>query len=90
MNTITNTARHALIGQVSSAVIDSAAARLYLDFTLCPDCLEPMTLADVLRFCCPHCHAITLAGKGPDVTPERAREMLAELKARRVALGLPE
>jgi hypothetical protein len=91
-HTMTNTAqaRQTLIDPVSTALIDSAAARLYLEFTLCPNCTSPMTLADVLRFRCAHCGALTLAGKGPDISQERGAQMLDELRARRVQLGLPE
>lgn len=42
-----------------------------------------------LRFWCPHCKKWMLQGVAPEVTPERAAEMLIELNARRERLGLP-
>ena len=54
-----------------------------------PGCGELVNLADELRFLCPHCNKRMLQGVAPEVTPERAAEMLIELGARRESLGLP-
>jgi hypothetical protein len=54
--------------------------------TLCVHCFEPVTLADQLALtACPHCGALNLAGP---LTPEEARAMLKELKARRRGTGV--
>lgn len=60
-----------------------------------PGCFENRTLEDVLSARafgtpCPHCGRYTVQGLAPDVSPKRAAEMLAELKARRLELGLGE
>jgi DNA-directed RNA polymerase subunit RPC12/RpoP len=49
-------------------------------------CLGYISLYDELIGRCPHCGSLIVAG--PRVTPERAREMLAVLRARRRELGL--
>jgi len=49
-------------------------------------CSGPLTLYDRLTGVCPHCGAVIVAG--PDITPERAAEMLRELQWRRWVLGL--
>ena len=53
-----------------------------------PGCWNMVSLADQLRMRCPHCGAAMLQGLAPDVIPERAVQMLAELQGRRQALGL--
>lgn len=53
-----------------------------------PGCGGLLALADSLHMRCPHCGAFTTQGLAPEITPERAAEMLATLKARRVELGL--
>ncbi len=72
--------------RVNQAAIDQAARDLYAAYRLCSACHQPVALADQLRFTCPHCGAIILPG--PDMTPERGREMLTTLQTRRQALGL--
>ncbi len=67
------------------ADVDRLARELYLPDRQCPFCRGAVTLADQLRMNCPHCRAVILPGP---ITPERAREMLAELTARRAALAL--
>ena len=70
------------------ANVDHAARTLYDRDHLCVNCFEPVTLADQLALtACPHCGALNLAGP---LTPEEARAMLKELKARRRELGLSE
>lgn len=54
-----------------------------------PGCGRLVSLADELRFYCPHCNRHMHQGLAPHVTPERALEMLMELGARRDQLGLP-
>jgi len=49
-------------------------------------CLAAMSLADRLKGKCPKCGGVIVAG--PDITPERASEMLRELKWRRWVMGL--
>ena len=66
--------------------IDRLARELYDRYHPCPNCHKVISLADQLSGRCPHCAARILAG--PDITPDRARQMSATLKARRVALGL--
>lgn len=74
--------------------LDRAARELYdRRYPHWPGCFEQMTFADVLRARafgapCPHCGKFTMQGLAPDVSPERAAEMLAELQARRRELGL--
>lgn len=68
---------------------DRAARELYDRRTPhWPGCGGLMSLADMLRHTCPECGQFTLQGLDPAVTPERAVEMLAELGARRLELGL--
>ncbi len=67
--------------------MDYLARRLYEHDRNCANCGKSISLADQLRGKCPKCGAIMLAGP---IDPDRAREMLQELKARRVQLGLPE
>lgn len=49
-------------------------------------CLALISFYDELSGRCPKCGSIIVAG--PGITPERAKEMLAELRARREKLGL--
>lgn len=67
------------------AKTDQWARELYDRFHLCGACQGAVTLADQLGGRCPHCAAPIFAGP---FTPDRARERLAELIARRRALGL--
>jgi hypothetical protein len=68
---------------------DRAARELYDRRTPhWPGCLGLLALADSLRHRCPHCGKWTMQGLAPEVTPERASEMLADLRARRGELGL--
>jgi len=53
-----------------------------------PGCGGQLNFADMLRHTCPHCGGYAASGVEPEVTPERGQEMLAELLARRAALGL--
>jgi hypothetical protein len=53
-----------------------------------PGCGKVMSLADQLRRICPHCGEHTLQGLAPEVTLDRAAEMLSALQARRNELGL--
>jgi hypothetical protein len=64
---------------------DQWARELYTRFHLCGACQGAVTLAEQLGGRCPHCAAQIFAGP---FTPDRARERLAELKARRRVLGL--
>ena len=64
---------------------DRWARELYARFHLCGACQGAVTLAEQLGGRCPHCAAPIFAGP---LTPDRARERLAELKARRRVLGL--
>ena len=73
--------------QPKQANIDRLARELFVRCRLCSACHGAVTLAEQLQGCCPHCGAIILAGP---IDPDRAREMLATLKARRVVLGLSE
>ena len=66
--------------------VDCLARELFDRYHPCPICHTAVSLAEQLAGRCPHCEARILAG--PDITPTRARQMLATLKARRVALGL--
>ena len=77
-----------LRAEARQANIDYLARGLYDRYRLCSTCSGAVTLAKQLQGRCPHCGAIILAG--PDITPERGREMLATLEARRVELGLSE
>jgi hypothetical protein len=74
-----------LRAEVRQANIDYLARGLYGRYRLCSTCFGAVTLAEQLQGCCPHCQSLILAG--PDITPERGREMLATLKARRVELA---
>lgn len=65
---------------------DYLAQRLYEHDRTCAKCGKAIALADQLAGKCPKCGALMLAGP---IDPDRAREMLAELQARRLALGLP-
>lgn len=74
-----------------SADLDRAARRLYEPLgaaVTCARCRRELSLAECLKHECSACGALTVAGLAPDVTPERARKMLAELRARRAELGL--
>jgi hypothetical protein len=73
------------LSELQSANLDRLARELYLPGRLCPICFSAVTLADQLRMKCSHCRAVILPGP---ISPERAGEMLAELTARRAALGL--
>jgi hypothetical protein len=64
---------------------DRWARELYTRFHLCGACQGAVTLAEQLAGRCPHCAAQIFAGP---LTPDRARERLAELKTRRRMLGL--
>ena len=75
-----------MTSQPRQADLDYLARGLYHRYLLCRACGGAMTFADALQFRCPHCGAVYLPG--PDITPERGREMLATLEARRVELGL--
>ncbi len=68
--------------------IDRSARELFDRDHLCGACHGLISLADQLGGRCPHCKALLLAG--PDMTPDRAGAMLAELKARRRELGLSD
>ncbi len=63
------------------------ARELYARRRPCPHCRKLVSLGDELGGQCPHCGGVILAW--PDIRPERAAEMLAELQDRRRALGLP-
>jgi hypothetical protein len=65
--------------------IDRSARELYDRDHHCGACHGLVSLADQLGGRCPHCGALIMAGP---IMPDRAAAMLAELKARRVALGL--
>lgn len=65
--------------------VDRAARELYDPARLCQFCHKAVNLAQQLEGRCPHCDAIIMAGP---IDPERARVMLATLKARRASLGL--
>jgi len=67
------------------ANVDRLARELHAPHRLCLFCRAAVTLADQLRMICPHCRAMILPGP---ITPERGREMLATLEARRAAMGL--
>jgi len=70
--------------------LDRLARELYLPRAPhWPGCGGLVSLADGLRFRCPHCNTWMLQGVAPTVTPKRAAEMLIELNARREHLGLP-
>lgn len=71
----------------SSALIDALARSLFQPVGHCSSCGQPVTLADALQFICPCCGGQFMPG--PDITPERGREMLGVLLERRAALGLP-
>ena len=62
---------------------DCAARGLYNYFGTCWKCKYDYSLADALLFRCPFCGEKVLPG---DFTPERGKEILAELRARREAL----
>ena len=66
--------------------LDQLARELYDGDRTCFACHDVLSLADELYGRCPHCHVLILAG--PDITPDRACELLAILQARRRALGL--
>lgn len=74
--------------QPKQADVDRLARELYAAYRLCSMCFGAVTLADTLTMHCPHCRVVILPG--PDITPERGREMLAALRARRAELGLNE
>jgi hypothetical protein len=61
---------------------------IYKRLHSCGNCREPLSLYDRLCGPCPRCGAVNLAS--PDITPDVARAMLAELKARRRELGLSD
>jgi hypothetical protein len=66
---------------------DEQARGLYTQAQFNCDCGEPITLYYALRGRCPRCERIVVAG--PDATtPETARQVLAEIEARRRELGL--
>lgn len=67
---------------------DRAARELYKRLHSCSHCREPLSLYDRLSGPCPRCGAVNLAS--PDITPDAARAMLIELKARRSELGLSD
>jgi hypothetical protein len=66
---------------------DRLARELYDRDRRCPLCGEWVCLANQLQGQCPHCQAFIMAGP---ILPERAQEMLDELKTRRRELGLIE
>lgn len=74
-----------------SADLDRAARSLYEPLgaaVRCARCGRELSLAECLKHECSACGALTVQGLAPDVTPERARKMLAALRARRAELGL--
>lgn len=71
--------------EVRQANIDYLARELYGRYRLCSTCFGAVTLAEQLQGRCPYCGGVILAG--PDVTPERGREMLATLEKRRAELA---
>lgn len=72
----------------NQAEIDRLARELYVRGQRCPHqpCFAEISWADLLKGRCPRCNQILLAG--PDITPEKGREMLVVLQARRKELGL--
>ncbi len=71
--------------ELKQADIDRLARELYSRQHLCSACFGRVTWAERFGGHCPHCSAVIMAGP---IRPERARAMLAELKARRAELGL--
>jgi len=67
--------------------VDRMARELHYYFGTCWKCHFEYSLATALLFKCPFCGGMILPGP---ITPERGTEMLAELKARRRSLGLPD
>ena len=74
------------MGTPRQADTDRLARKLYDYDHTCFACHDGLSLADELSGRCPHCHVLILAG--PNLAPDRACEMLADLQARRQALGL--
>lgn len=60
------------------------ARELYQPIHVC-QCGHLVNLAAALKGSCPACHRLSLAGP---ITPDRARQMLAELEGERIRLGL--
>jgi hypothetical protein len=78
----------------SNENLDRAARELYEPRYLhWPGCGQLLNFEQVLDARahgepCPYCGKLTTVGLAPDVTPERADQMMLELLERRQALGL--
>ena len=74
----------------NQAEIDRLARELFVRSHRCPHqpCFVEISWADLLKGRCPRCDQILLAG--PDITPQKEREMLATLQTHWRELGLSE
>jgi hypothetical protein len=66
--------------------LNQQARELYAKRLRCPHCRRLVSLFDMLEGQCPNCQGAIRVG--PDISRDRAAEMLHELRIRRIALGL--
>jgi len=66
--------------------LSQQARELYSKRLSCPHCRRLVSLYDELDGRCPNC--VGAISVGPDVSRDRAAQMLRELRIRRIELGL--
>src|SRR5579859_7094516 len=66
--------------------LNQQARELYAKRLRCPHCRRLVSLFDMLEGRCPTCKGFIKVA--PDISPERAAEMLRELRIRRIEFGL--
>ena len=66
--------------------LNQQARELYSKRLSCPHCRRLVSLYDMLESRCPTCKGFIKVR--PDISPERAAELLRELRIRRIEFGL--